>query len=145
MKLLTFQAGRFTWSTHQKSLPDFPDLDEHGEVTDAVVAFLHIEEGDTHDRDRIFKHTLKHLKWVAGKRPTRKVVLHSFTHLGGINAPPDFACALIDALAERLRDTGYEVWTTPFGHFCAWDIAVHGDSMAKVWKEIAPRSPSDAG
>ena len=63
-------------------------------------------------------------------------MLHSFTHLGARNAPPDFAEAFLEELAERLRGTGYSVWTTPFGWFCSWDLAVYGDSLAKVWKEI---------
>jgi hypothetical protein len=40
------------------------------------------------------------------------------------------------SLAERLRDTGYHVWLTPFGYFCEWELSVYGESLAKVWKEI---------
>ena len=40
---------------------------------------------------------------------------------------------LMEELASRLRDTGYEVWCTPFGYFCSWDIAVAGESLGKVF------------
>jgi hypothetical protein len=39
-------------------------------------------------------------------------------------------------LDERLATTGYTVKRTPFGYFCEWGIEVHGESMAKVWKEL---------
>ena len=38
--------------------------------------------------------------------------------------------------SHRLREAGYDVWTTPFGYFCEWDLSVYGESLAKVWKEI---------
>ena len=63
-------------------------------------------------------------------------MLHSFTHLGGETAQATVAESLIDTTAQRLRDTGYQVWTTPFGYFCEWDLSVYGESLAKVWKEI---------
>ena len=75
-------------------------------------------------------------RWPGNVRELKNIVLHSFTHLGGATAPPDFARAFLERLAERLRTNGYQVWSTPFGYFCEWDLSVHGESLAKVWKEI---------
>jgi len=138
MKLLTFQASRFGWKSFSKTLETASDEEVDETVGDAVVVFLHAEAKDTdgEERKRALKHTLKHVKWLANKRELKNVVLHSFTHLGGENAPPEFAEDLFQELAERLRGSGYAVWITPFGWFCSWDLAVHGDSLAKVWKEI---------
>jgi len=138
MKLLTFLARRFAWRSHAKTLADASDDEVAEEVTDAVVVFLHAEEKDAADEEgkRVFRHTLKHVKWLANKRGLENVVLHSFTHLGAENAPAEFARDFIEELAGRLRETGYAVWTTPFGWFCEWDLSVHGESLAKVWKEI---------
>ncbi|HEV8322033.1 MAG TPA: threonyl-tRNA synthetase editing domain-containing protein [Myxococcota bacterium] len=138
MKLLTFQAKRFRWKTHSPGLEDAPPLDLEDQTTDAVVAFLHVEARDepADARARAFRHTLKHVKWIANKRSLENVVLHSFTHLGGENAAPPFARAFLEELAARLTDTGYAVKLTPFGWFCEWDLEVYGDSLAKVWKEF---------
>ncbi|MCB0250205.1 MAG: hypothetical protein KDI07_16645 [Anaerolineae bacterium] len=136
MKLLTFQAKRFWWRSFSKTLDDVEDVQVEQEVLDAVVAFYQIEAADVDNRSSAFRQTLKHLKWLANKREMRRIVLHSFTHLGGDNAPPDFALELTDELATRLRDTGYEVWITPFGYFNEWDLSVYGESLAKVWKQI---------
>jgi len=138
MKLLCFQAKRFHWKTHSKTLPDVPDQDLEDGVTEAVVVFVHAETRDeTEDRSAsVLRQTLKHIKWLANKRSLKAIVLHSFAHLGGETACADFAAEFMNTLAERLRQAGYDVRLTPFGYFCEWDLAVYGDSLAKVWKEI---------
>ncbi len=136
MKLLTFQAKRFWWRSFSKTLESADDVAVEQEVFDAVVAFYQVEASDAAQRASVFRQTLKHLKWLANKRELRTVVLHSFTHLGGENAEPDFARELSEELAARLRETGYDVWITPFGYFNEWDLSVYGESLAKVWKQI---------
>jgi hypothetical protein len=136
MKLLTFQAKRFWWRSFSKTLQDAEDVTVEQEVFDAVVAFYQIEAADAENQASAFRQTLKHLKWLANKRELRTIVLHSFAHLGGDNAEPDFARQLTEELAARLRETGYTVWITPFGYFNEWDLSVYGESLAKVWKQI---------
>jgi hypothetical protein len=138
MKLLCFQAKRFRWKTHSKTLRAVPDREVDQEVAETLVVFLHAEVADAAD-DRstsVVRQSLKHIKWLANKRALKNIVLHSFTHLGGDTAAPAFAESVIDTTAARLRETGYQVWTTPFGYFCEWDLSVYGESLAKVWKEI---------
>ncbi len=105
-------------------------------MTQVVVAFIQVEAKDEADEKRAFRHLLKHLKWLANKNDLRNIVLHSFTHLGGQNASADFAESLLQNMAQRLRNTGYQVEITPFGWFCSWQIDVMGQSLAKVYKEI---------
>lgn len=138
MKLLCFQAKRFRWKSHSKTLAEVPDQAIEQEIAETVVVFLHAETADAgEDRERsVLRQTLKHVKWLANKRELKNIVLHSFTHLGGATAEPAFAESFMNAVAERLRETGYQVWTTPFGYFCEWDLSVYGESLAKVWKEI---------
>jgi Archaea-specific editing domain of threonyl-tRNA synthetase len=138
MKLLCFQAKRFRWKTHSKTLPAAADQDVELEVTETVVVFVHAEKADEEEQrsQSIRRQTLKHIKWLANKKGLKNIVIHSFTHLGGETASSAFAEAFIDTLAETLRATAYAVWITPFGYFCEWDLSVYGDSLAKVWKEI---------
>jgi hypothetical protein len=84
----------------------------------------------------VFRQTLKHLKWLANKRELHTVVLHSFTHLGGDSAEPAQAEVFLDRLAQRLAETGYRAHVTPFGWLNEWDLCVHGESLAKVWKQL---------
>lgn len=138
MKLLCFQAKHFRWKTYSKTLVELADQDVDEQVADAIVIFVHAEKSDEEadKKPSVLRQTLKHIKWLANKRDFKNIVIHSFTHLGGETAAPDFAEALIKAVAERLRENTYTVWTTPFGYFCEWDLSVYGDSLAKVWKDI---------
>jgi hypothetical protein len=136
MRLLMFQTQRFWWKSFSKTLESVEDIQDENTVEDAVVVFMHVESRDAAARDDSFRKTLKNVKWLANKRGFTRVVLHSFTHLGGENAEPDFAGAFITELAERLRGTGYEVWVTPFGYFNEWDLKVYGESLGKVWKDF---------
>jgi hypothetical protein len=138
MRLLCFQAKRFRWKSHSKTLTDVPDQEIEEEVPDALIVFLHAEASDEvlERRASVFRQSLKHIKWLANKRNLRNIVLHSFTHLGGKAASPACAHSFLNDLAHRLRGSNYQVWITPFGYFCEWDLSVYGDSLAKVWKEI---------
>jgi hypothetical protein len=138
VKLVCFQAKRFRWKTHSKTLPEIPDQDVETEVSEALVVFLHAEVSDqAQERSAsVLRQTLKHIKWLANKRRLQNVVIHSFTHLGGQTASAAFAEDCIRTLAQRLEETGYHVSVTPFGYFCEWDLSVYGESLAKVWKEI---------
>jgi Archaea-specific editing domain of threonyl-tRNA synthetase len=138
MKLLCFQAKRFGWKTHSKSLPEALDQAVTEEVENALVIFIHPErpDEDAVKTTSVMRQTLKHIKWLANKREIKNVVIHSFTHLGGDSAAPAFAESFIETLAGRLRQTGYVVWLTPFGYSCEWTLSVYGESLAKVWKEI---------
>ena len=138
MKLLCFQAKRFRWKTYSKTLPDVPDQDVEEEALKTVVVFVHAETGDevVEKRPSVLRQTVKHIKWLANKGELNNIVLHSFTHLGGETASPAFAESIINGIARRLQETGYQVRITPFGYFCEWDLAVFGESLAKVWKEI---------
>jgi hypothetical protein len=138
MKLLCFQAKRFRWKTHSKTLPDLPNQDVEEEVAEVVVVFVHAERSDEDEARRasVLRQSLKHIKWLANKKELKNIILHSFTHLGGDTASASFAQSFITLLAQRLQGTDYQVWTTPFGYFCEWDLSVYGESLAKVWKEI---------
>ena len=143
MRILAFQAERFAWRPHERSLERGAGAPRTGEdsrssVSDAVVAFVHAEKRDESPqaRDRARRHAAKHVQWLANKRGLENVVLHSFTHLSSDTAGAAFAEAWLAELAARLERKGYRVWTTPFGYSCAWELAVFGESLAKVWKEI---------
>jgi transcriptional regulator of aromatic amino acid metabolism len=138
MRLLCFQARHFRWKTHSKTLPEVQDLQAEEEIADSVVIFVQAEAADNSEQhlDSIRRKAVKHIKWLANKRNLKNVVLHSFTHLGGDTAEPGFAEPLIQSIADRLRQSGYQVQITPFGYFCEWELSVYGESLAKVWKEI---------
>ncbi len=135
MKLLLFQAKKFYWKSFSKTLEAAPEQDVAETVYETLVVFLHAEAEDE-EKPKLETKLVKNIKWLANKRRLKNIVLHSFTHLSGSTASPEFAQSLLDKLDQRLSNTGYQVWQTPFGYFCEWDLAVYGDSLAKVFKEL---------
>lgn len=135
MKLLLFQAKQFSWKSFSKTLESAPDLEVAETVQETVVVFLHAELEDE-AKPKLETKLVKNIKWLANKRQLKRVVLHSFTHLSSSTASPEFAQTLLVSLDQRLSETGYQVWQTPFGYFCEWELSVYGDSLAKVFKEL---------
>jgi len=136
MRLLMFQAKRFHFRSFQRTLETVKEVDVEETVSDAAVIFFHAEAKDGAQQSKVLTKALKNVKWLANKRGLKNVVLHSFTHLGGETASPEFAREFLEAMAARLRATGYQVWLTPFGYVCEWDLSVYGESLAKVFKAI---------
>jgi hypothetical protein len=136
MKLLMFQARRFWHRPFSKTLEQAEDASGEEEVPEAAVIFFHAEAGDGQRRGKVLTKALKNIKWLANKRGLKNIVLHSFTHLSSSTASPEFAHDFLDEVAGRLRRTGYNVWLTPFGYVCEWELSVYGESLAKVFKEI---------
>jgi hypothetical protein len=85
MKLLCFQAKRFCWKTHSKTLAEVPDQEIEQEVAETVVVFLHAEFSDV-PRAKAGRQTSS-MSMAANKREL-KCRAHSFTHLGGATAEP---------------------------------------------------------
>ncbi len=136
MKLLMFQSPLFRYRSYQKTLPGVEDQDVDEEVPEAAVVFVHAEPEDELRRAKVLPKTLRNIKWLANKRGLRNVVLHSFTHLAESKADPAFARSFLEEAGARLKGSGYGVWITPFGYTCAWELAVYGESLAKVFKSL---------
>ena len=138
MKLLMFLAKEFTFRPFEKTLPDASPGDAGSEVhvSDAAVIFVHAEPQDEANTAGLETRFVKNVKWIAGKRGLKNIVLHSFTHLTETSASPPFAEAFLQGAAARLRNTGYQVTLTPFGWVCEWELAVFGESLAKVFKSL---------
>lgn len=136
MKLLMFQSPLFRYRTFQKTLPGVEDREVDEEVAEAAVIWLHAEPEDEPRRAKVLSKILKNIKWLANKRGLCNVVLHSFSHLAETKAEPAFAQSLLEEAGARLARSGYAVWTTPFGYTCEWELAVYGESLAKVFKSL---------
>ena len=136
MKLLMFLAKQFAFRPFEKMLPDAIDGGHEVQVTDAAVVFVHAEPQDETNASALETKFVKNVKWIAGKRELKNIVLHSFTHLAEAGASPQFAEAFLQSAAARLHNTGYQVTLTPFGWVCEWELAVHGESLAKVFKSL---------
>jgi hypothetical protein len=136
MKILLLYASDYWLRPFEKNLPEAPNASDELQTQNAVVALIHAEEKDQTDAGSVVTKAIKNIKWLARKFDTNQIVLHSFAHLSGSKAEPIFAEQLLQQMAERLRQVGFSVATTPFGYFNEFRVHVDGPSLAKVFVEF---------
>lgn len=103
---------------------------------ESVLVWIHSEAADETNRTGVLRKVVKNIRWLSQKVTCSRVILHSFAHLDNSKADADFAAALIDDVAEKLQQQGFEVQMVPFGHFFEFDMHVKGPSLAKVFKQF---------
>lgn len=137
MKVLVMVVDEFSYIPAQKNLEGAEDVTEGATFSDAVLAFIHVEESDEEytvkSRE---KKLVNHLKWTARKNDCNKIVLHSFAHLSDSKASVEFTKELFDLAEKRLKNGGYETAQTPFGYFLDLNIKAPGHSLARIWASL---------
>ncbi len=136
MKLLMVYANSFTYKTTTKTLEKFPEINEKKEIEQALIGFIHIEEKDEENSSKTVTKLIKNLKWAANKNNTKKIVLHSFAHLSESKADTRITKEIFDAAEQRLLNSDFEVWQTPFGYFLDLKVDAPGYSLARIFKEF---------
>jgi hypothetical protein len=137
LKVLCFYTTHFSYSPAVKNLDDVADHHLGNTFSNAIVAFIHVEETDeVFDAASREKKLTNHLKWVARKNNTKSIVLHSFAHLANTKASAEFTQNIFTASEQRLVNGGYEVWQTPFGYFLDLKMDAPGFSMARIWADL---------
>ena len=136
MKLLLIYSNKFAYKTSLKSLESVSEINEEKIIENAVVGFIHVEEKDEANLSNVETKLIKNLKWAARKNNTERIVLHSFTHLSESKASPDTTKQLLNNSEQRLKNSNYEVYQTPFGYFLDLDVKAPGNPLARLFKDI---------
>lgn len=135
MRVLFWYCDCFNWTPAIKTLPNVPDADP-AENNATVVAFVHVEPKDLETGSSAETKLIKNAKWLARKWKIKRVVFHSFTHLGQEKADPEEAQLLLNRAHERLQNAGYSIDQTPYGYFLDLEIKAPGHPLARVYKEF---------
>jgi len=136
MKILMVYANSFAYKTTTKTLEEFPEINEKKEIEQALIGFIHIEEKDEENLTKAVTKMIKNLKWAANKNNTKNIVLHSFAHLSESKADPKITKEIFDAAEQRLLNSDFKVWQTPFGYFLDLMVDAPGYSLARIFKEF---------
>ena len=135
MRVLYWYCQRFEWTPAMKTLDDAPEADP-ADLTNTIVAFVHIEPRDVLEDSSAETKLIKNAKWLARKWETLQIVLHSFTHLGEEKAEASEARKLLDRAQQRLQKSGYTIFQTPYGYFLNLTIDAPGHPLARIFKEF---------
>lgn len=137
MKVLTMFVDEFSYLPALKNLDSSDEITEGKNFEKAILAFIQVEatdeENDVKSRE---KKLVNHLKWVARKNETDRIILHSFAHLSDSKASPEFTKELFDLAEKRLQNANYETAQTPFGYFLDLSIKAPGFSLARIWATL---------
>jgi len=137
VKVLTLFVDEFCYKPAQKNLETAEDVSESGSYSNAILAFIHVEEKDEdNDLKSREKKLVNHLKWVARKNECKSIILHSFAHLSDSKASVEFTKALFDEAEKRLENAEFQVSQTPFGYFLDLSIKAPGFSLARIWASL---------
>ena len=135
MRVLYWYCRRFEWTPAMKTLDDAPEA-EPADLANTIVAFVHIEPRDLLKDSTAETKLIKNAKWLARKWDTGQIVLHSFTHLGEEKAEASEARKLLDRAQERLQNSDYTIFQTPYGYFLNLTIDAPGHPLARIFKEF---------
>ena len=135
MRILFWYCEKFAWLPAMKTIESSPPANA-GNYQDILVAFIHIEPKDVLEGSSAAKKLLKNIKWLAKKWDNKKVILHSFTHLGEEKAEAGEALDLLNHIESRLISVNYEVIQTPYGYFLDLDMKAKGHPLARIYKEF---------
>lgn len=135
MRVLFWYCNRFAWKPTLQTLEDAP-VARAAAYEKVVVAFVHVEPGDTQKGSAAETKLVKNAKWLARKWGIRQVVLHSFSHLATEKADPAAARNLIENACARLAQAGYETVQTPYGFFNDLEIKAPGQPLARIFKKF---------
>ncbi len=137
MKVLVLYVKHFEYEPTVKNVDDAPDPGKGKSFSDAVLAFIQVEESDEmKDVLSREKKLVNHIKWTARKNDTKNIILHSFAHLSESKASFDFTKQVFDAGEKRLENAGYNVSQTPFGYFLDLKIDAPGTSLGRIWANL---------
>ena len=109
------------------------DENERIEFNEVVLIWMHSEESDEHNASKVFRKTIKNIRWMANKTGCRIVILHSFVHLGESKSSLSFAEDFIESVASRLSESDLDVHVIPSG-LNEFSMHVKGPSLSKVFK-----------
>ena len=127
----------FSYAPAIKNLENVAEITEERNFSNAILAFIQVEQTDEKiDLKSRERKLVNHLKWVARKNNTQRVVLHSFAHLSESKASSEFTKELFDQAEKRLQNAEYQTSQTPFGYFLDLNIKAPGFSLARIWASL---------
>jgi hypothetical protein len=137
MKVLVMYVDEFGYQPQIKNLESAQKITEGATFTDAILAFIQVEESDEEkDVKSREKKLVNHLKWTARKNNCNQVILHSFAHLSESKASVEFTKELFDLAEKRLQNADFTTAQTPFGYFLDLNIKAPGYSLARIWASL---------
>src|SRR3989442_11782686 len=125
----------------EKALPsaeDLPPEKRRGRIEDALVCFISAEKEDEADVEGIAREAVRNIEEVAAQVKATRVAIYPYAHLSSSLAASGPAKTIFALLEERLRKSGFQVLSSPFGYYKSFKVAVKGHPLSELSPEIHP-------
>lgn len=130
-------ANKISFTPKVKNLESAQTLEQQTQTFENIlVACIQLEEKDVQNPKETETKLVKNVKWAARKNNTKKILLHSFAHLSESKAPADFTKQILDKAQQRLNNSQYQTFQSPFGYFLDISIDCPGYSQARIFKSL---------
>lgn len=138
MKLLIWHVDSFKCVITQKGRSGLVEEPEEKEtaVAEALIIFTATEKQDEENLGQTAQKAANAIAAHAKNVHCNTIVIHPFAHLFADLGSPDKAVEIMDAVKQRLTETGLEAIRTPFGWFNRLEINAKGHPLSRVAKRI---------
>ncbi|RLG54173.1 MAG: threonine--tRNA ligase [Thermoproteota archaeon] len=138
MKLLIVHADYIRYKPLEKAIEKAEEAEaEEKRIDEALVVFTTVERGD---KPEVAEHAAREVSAVSDRVDCRRVVVYPWVHLSPNPAPPSVALEVLEAFRGKLREGGFEVYSSPFGWYKSFEIRCKGHPLSETYRDIkAPR------
>lgn len=138
MRLLILHVDAFTCTISEKGRSPVvePPNPRSAHIDNGLLVLAAAEAGDVEQAAGVASDTAVEVAKLARQLKVGDVMLLPFAHLFVEPAPARDAIAIIDAVAEGLRESGLEVQRPPFGWFTTWELKAKGHPLSRVARTI---------
>ncbi|MHB0977610.1 MAG: threonyl-tRNA synthetase editing domain-containing protein [Candidatus Aquicultorales bacterium] len=138
MRILMFHVDLFKSTITEKGRSKLiePFDDPVTEIGEGLIVFAAVEKSDESDAETIAIKAVQTIESHAEAIKAGTIVIHPFAHLFVELGAVKTAVEILDMTAERLRESGYLVYRTPFGWFNELEIKAKGHPLSRVARQI---------
>src|SRR2546422_318041 len=147
MRVLFLHCDLLEYEVKEKALPsaeDLPPEKRKGRIEDALVCFISAEKEDELDVEGIAEEAVRNIEEVAAQVKATRVAIYPYAHLSSSLAASGPAKTIFALLEERLRKSGFQVLSSPFGYYKSFKVSVKGHPLSELSREIHPAAAARA-
>ena len=138
MRTLMIHSDYLRYKTRSKTkiAEDIEDEKRIGEVDNALVAFIAVEQEDEENPELIITKTVKEILNVQNKVNADNIVVYPYAHLSSSLSNPKTAQQVLRGIEEELTDNNEAVLRVPFGWYKSFELACKGHPLSELSRSI---------
>ncbi|HUK27194.1 MAG TPA: threonine--tRNA ligase [Candidatus Acidoferrales bacterium] len=140
MRLLLLHCDSFEYSVRQEAIKQPEPLGDNrsGQYQNVLVVFCTVEKEDSANPDEVVRKVVDSISEVANSVKTNRILIYPYAHLSSSLASPAVAIPLLQQSEQSLKEMGFEVYRSPFGHYKSFSLHCLGHPLSELSRTIRP-------